>query len=114
MHAKYPNTDAANWRDITPEDATPEELNLVYQISGPRPKHITPEQWRDNMRACAKSIRAHRAEVPDAVDHGALLTKWDTYAGDSRWNGHISSTYAACAADLRAAIGSKPDSLSNT
>ncbi len=56
---KYPNTERANWQNVTPDDATSCELNLVHLIMGERPKHITPEQWRENMRECAKHIREH-------------------------------------------------------
>lgn len=108
-NGRYPNTDAAGWREITPEDATPAELHLVYQIMGERPKWLSPEQWRDNMRACAKSIRRHRAEVPELPEFiSTLLTKWDTVAADERWNGHVRMGVAGCAKDLREAIGSKP------
>jgi hypothetical protein len=57
------NTERDNWIELTPEDATDAELGLVHKIMGDRPKHITPAQWRDNMRACAKSIRSHVAAV---------------------------------------------------
>lgn len=46
---------------------------------------------------------------PEMERIGVLLMKWDTLANDDRWNGHISSTYAACAKDLREALGTKPD-----
>lgn len=58
---RYPNTERRNWQNITEADATSEELHLVHMIMGERPKYITPEQWRENMRGCAKSIREHVA-----------------------------------------------------
>ncbi len=56
---KWSNTERDGWRDLTPEDATGSELRLIHQISGPKPDWITPENWRDNMRACARDIREH-------------------------------------------------------
>jgi hypothetical protein len=64
---RYPNTERRSWQNITEADATSEELHLVQMIMGERPKYITPEQWRENMRVCAKSIRGHVAVANVAV-----------------------------------------------
>lgn len=53
------NTERDNWKDITLDDATPDELRLVHKIHGPKPDWMTDANWRDNMRACAKGIREH-------------------------------------------------------
>lgn len=59
---RYPNTERKSWNDVTPADATSAELNLVHQIMGQKPSHISDEQWRENMRSCAKAIREHVRE----------------------------------------------------
>ena len=58
---RYPNTERRSWQNITEADATSEELHLVHMIMGERPEYITPDQWRENMRSCAKCIRWHVA-----------------------------------------------------
>lgn len=63
MELQNVNTDRRGWVNITPEDATDAELNLVYLISGCRPEWMNPKQWRINMRACAKDIRAHVSQA---------------------------------------------------
>ncbi len=70
----YPDQERLNWRDITEADATDAELHLVYRIAGGRPNYITREQWRENMKACAKDIRAHVEHVSNSVirPHGFL------------------------------------------
>ena len=52
-------TERANWKDVTPEDATDEELHLVHKIFGPKPVTMESDTWRRNMRSCAKEIREH-------------------------------------------------------
>jgi hypothetical protein len=53
------NTERDNWKNITPEDATDDELKLVHRICGGKPEWMTTENWRNNMRAIAKDIRKH-------------------------------------------------------
>lgn len=53
------NNERGNWKDITLEDASDSELDLVHMIFGPRPKWMDAVNWRNNMRACANIIRSH-------------------------------------------------------
>jgi hypothetical protein len=74
---RYPNTERRSWQNITEADATSEELHLVRMIMGERPKCITPEQWRENMRGCAKSIRGHVAVANVSLGRAPALTRRD-------------------------------------
>lgn len=86
------NTERDNWRDITPEDATDAELHLVYRIMGPRPHYVSPEQWRENMQAVARDIRAHVASCqrPPLVYSSDVVVNGFVVA--VRWNSQ--ETYA--------------------
>ena len=57
----YQDQERRLWKDITQEDATDDELHVVHMIFGPRPDWMDRENWRQNMRACAKHIREHVA-----------------------------------------------------
>ena len=57
------NNERRNWKDITPEDATDDELSLIHKICGEKPKWMTDENWRNNMKACAKDIRDHIRKI---------------------------------------------------
>lgn len=45
------------WKNITIEDATEDEMELIHKIFGPKPDWMSDENWRENMKACAKDIR---------------------------------------------------------
>lgn len=53
------NTERDNWKDLTPEDATDDELRLIHRICGPKPIWLDEANWRSNMRACVRDIREH-------------------------------------------------------
>lgn len=57
------NTERDNWKNITPEDATDSELQLVHKIHGPKPAWLDDAQWRENMRACAREIRSIESDA---------------------------------------------------
>lgn len=53
------NTERDNWKDVTLGDATDEELHLVHKIFGHKPDWMDDDNWRKNMKACAKDIREY-------------------------------------------------------
>lgn len=56
---KYPNHPCHWWPDLTPEDATEDEIELVHRIAGDSSnlRGMTWKQYRGNLRVCAADIR---------------------------------------------------------
>lgn len=66
MRASFPNHPCHYWQDITPEDATENEIEIVHQIAGDpmQVRGMTREQARLNYRGCAKAIRELTRHAP--------------------------------------------------
>jgi len=64
------NTQRRGWENLTPDDATDAELNLVHLIAGQKPHWMDAGQWRLNMRAVARDIRDHVAHMANGDKHG--------------------------------------------
>ena len=61
------NTERDYWKNITIEDATEAELRLVHKIFGPKPNWMNADNWRTNLRSCARYIREHVNFVIDSA-----------------------------------------------
>lgn len=57
---RYPNHPCHWWPNLTTDDATEDEIELVIKIAGDSSTILgmTAEQWRRNLRVCARDIRA--------------------------------------------------------